>query len=262
MFYLNLFVKNLFKSPVSGISFLLFSISLIIFSTNYSFMNKQILSFFPKAESGSYFYALISAKQNHAWVARKLELLPGVQSINLLPKEKLEAELMQIWKELQLSEGENIKVDYVGLKVNFKYGISIVAINSVKEYLSQLVNSEDLIIGKIKGDESKSSNHEQIFSSIKKWIALFGVTVLTIFWMGSFIFFSKSVRRSSYFVSQYQRRNKVGFKTMLAGFILLTVFFLIFSLTVVIPNIIGFLFIILLFALAIIWNYKKEVWEE
>jgi hypothetical protein len=93
MFYLTFIGRLWARHPLKSACFILLGVALITLASHYSHLEGMLKSFYRVDPPGDSFHALVPGKQNAAWMARKLQELPGVRSVAVVPQDKLGAEI-------------------------------------------------------------------------------------------------------------------------------------------------------------------------
>lgn len=214
MFYLNNIFHLLKHFPIRLLALTAFTIVLVLGSSQKERVEKVIGSEFEKKENHSYFYTLISAKENYDRLARKLKVLPGVHKVKIMKKESVTKQIKDILGRIDVDAPMGIvDLDYAGLKVIFEKNLHSRSQNLIRDYINRLIKPENLTLGNIK-NPSKEKSRKESLNWLTKWgfWSFFGM--LAVLW--SFLFFSilSPLLRESYLVEQYQRRTNVAFKTI------------------------------------------------
>ncbi len=220
MFYLSSFVKIIWKAGTKGFLFVLLSFAVTGMAVQKDFVEKKFFASFHEDEAGSYFYALISAKESYNDVARKLGELPGTMKVEIIAKERLEGEIKTLIDTLKLAApAQNMDIDYVGMRVMFKKDIKESTINLIREYLVRLVGENNITLGPMR---SNLENIRQIalIDILKEWAGVILLIVLSCSWIISFWALRGAAAEYSYIVEQFQRRRYVAFKSILLGVII------------------------------------------
>ncbi|MCK5072417.1 MAG: hypothetical protein KAQ98_03260 [Bacteriovoracaceae bacterium] len=242
---------------------MLTTLGLVFLLGQQNFIGKKIGIWLDRDIPGAYFHTLVSSKENHSWLSRKLILLPEVKYVHTLPREKIVGEVKNILENLDVGGLENIlELDYVGLKVVFEKTVSDRTQNLVREYMGKLVGKDKLMMGAIKKTATLDSGPRKLLSGIGAWFypALLGVVF--IFWLFSLWSFSYRTVEVSYIIEQYQRKTNVSAKIMLTGFLSVVVFSIVPTCLVGSPQFINFCAIGLLFVLILAIGLRKCAWNS
>jgi hypothetical protein len=251
MFYLSTFIKNVKRHPVWGASYLLATILLLVSAMNFKTLESVVFKSSNNFNSSPYFHALISGAENHKRISRKISDLPGVQRVEILGKSEIQSQVKNVLSNLQVDmKIEDIDLNYAGLKVILERNLQARSQELIRDYLVRLVGESKLTLGAIKAITKAEKLKNKLFSQFKEW----GITLVSIgfivIWALIGIVFSTLVKKSSYIIENFQRRNRVGLKVMLTGGLMLFLGSL--SLTLLVGQvswigvIVGSLFIILL----------------
>lgn len=219
------FWKSLEKNWLSGFSFMVLSILMVTTFSQKTFIEKQVFNNVPASVSGPYFYALISGKENHQRISRKLGELPGVALVNILQKEEVNVKVSEILESLGLESGSSLfDFNYAGLKIMFKKGISKRSQGLIRDYLTRLVGKSKVTLGATKENDTLLKKHSEVVGSFKKWGTTLSLTIVFLMWCWSAMSFSKNLKQISYIVESFQRRSNVGMKLYLTGTALVFMF--------------------------------------
>jgi len=221
MFYLRVFFRNFYLAPVRLLLFVTYSVLVINLLGQKDNVEKHVFKMLKEDESGAYFHALISGKENSAGVARKLNNLPGVQKVELVSESKIAEEVKNMLGGIELSVAPEILVaSYSGLKIVFDADLKAKSQNLIKEYLSRLVGEENITIGPTKTYDFFWKRVQFISHFIEKWGGFYWVSTLIGFWLVFFVFTLVHLKRQGHLMELYQRRQNVTFKNvmMVLGF--------------------------------------------
>lgn len=222
MFYLNTFIQNIKRHPVWGGAYLFVTALLLFSAMNFQTLESVVFKSSNNLNSGPYFHALISGAENHRRISRKLLDLPGVQRVELLGENEIQSQVKNVLSNLDVDmKIEDIDLNYAGLKVILDRNLQNRSQELIRDYLVRLVGESKLTLGAIKAISRAEKLKNQLFSQFKEW----GITVVSVgfivIWGLIGIVFSTLVKKSSYIIEQFQRRNKVGLKVMLSGGVIL-----------------------------------------
>ena len=216
MFYLKYFFKILFDHFVVGTAFIILTSTLIISSG----MTKKISKYFDMTSkekmAGSYFHALISSKKNVERTARRIRKLPGIQSVMVTDTSNIKKAVTNITKNLDISLPSGVlDEDFQSIKVEFTPKLQERSRNLIREYLTRLINKDNIFIGPIIHPKKRiNTNKDSFFSKHMIEVILGIISILLIITQFAFV---KKIRSTAYFVEQFQRRRLVGLKISYTG---------------------------------------------
>lgn len=263
MFYLNQYFKIIFKSPVRGFSFFVFSILLVVSLSQKEFFEKSFLKMIPENKAGSYFYALISGHESYEQIARQLRALPGVYKVQILNEEEIKKEVKNILGsfEVDLTNIE-LNLNYVGLKVIMTLDLRPRSQELIREYLKHLAGEFNVTMGAVKTNDQLTDKRTLLVEGIKKWSYSIYLMILFIFWTLSLGLLKTKISEVAYLLENYQRRRKIGLKMALNGHMLF--FFAAASLSFLwgMPNLIYLGMALLIFIVGILLHSKNIQWEN
>ena len=220
MFYLIAFYKILSKTPLKSLIFVTMSWGIVLSFAQNRALNKLLFKELP--DERDYFYALISDKKNRNDISRKLQNLPGIDFIRVVPREAIQKELVKILKHSRLAQYMDASfegLDYQGLKIIFSSNVKTESQNLIRDYLFRLVGKEDLTLGPIEKRSSLALNKKQPFIFFKKYGVLFLIAIGTLIWVFIGLSYIGSFQDSSYVIENFQRRRGVSFKIALSGMV-------------------------------------------
>jgi hypothetical protein len=216
MFYLRVFFRNFYLAPVRILFFILYSVLVINLLGQKDNVEKHVFKMLKEDESGSYFHALISGKENSTSVMRKLSSLPGVQKVELISENKIAKEVKNMLGGIELSVAPDILVtSYSGLKVVFEAELKTKSQMLIKEYLSRLVGEDSITIGPTKTYDFFWKRVQFITGFIEKWGGLYWTSTLIGFWIVLFVFTLVLLKKQGHLMELYQRRKNVTFKNIM-----------------------------------------------
>jgi hypothetical protein len=262
MFYLKNFYSNVKLHPVSGLVFILLIAlwgSMFIFQDE---INRKILKITEVKSMGPYFHALVDSKVNLPRIIRKLNDLPGIESIQTVPKEEVAKKLKTVLASIDLQEEVNSSsFSYNSLKVTFLKNLRVKSQTLIRDYIVRLAGDDNISLSAVKGESEENKSILKLKKILVKWSMPLGVMAFLSIFFPCLILFNSELRASSYLVENYQRRSFVALKTQI--FSMLLFFTLILILDIVLnefsPLKIGVM--ALPFLLAPSLNLKKYVWH-
>lgn len=210
MFYLSHFFQIVKQYPIRFGFFVVFTMALF-FSAGHREVVREVVGvnktnqvFHP------YFHALISSRQNISWISRKLRELPGVERVEVLPKEKLNKQVQTLLSGMDGEIAQAVgDMELAGIKVVARSELEARSIILIKEYLTRLSGSETTVGATVFPPKKKTV----VGFSWQQWIAEIVIGICFLLWLGVVMSFSMPVRKSSYLIEQFQRRRNVAMKT-------------------------------------------------
>lgn len=220
MFYLMIFWKTIFANPLKGLAFVFLSVAFIGSAFMSGKFEKKVLEGMAEMEKGASFFALIDARENNQRLARKLRILPGVEQVNILTENEISATLDDLLKSLDVGiSKEFLNVSFGGMKVEFQKGLSARSQGLIRNYLSRLVGPDKLTMGDVTGESKEMIQKRGSFSSfIRSYFGPILTFILGLCWLTFFLFLRPGFLRATYLAEQYQRKEKIGFKSLVSGF--------------------------------------------
>lgn len=216
MFYLKSF-SNIVKSH-----FVLMTFSVLVFSSFIGVLsfNQDITSFFSldnKTNRSPYFNALISGKHNMESIQRKIEQLPGVESI--LIKEALDAklEMEKIIPGIDVDETLNSQV-YQPIKIFLNPAITKNSRQLIREYLTRLMGKESVTFSSVKYPAKVNLKKYPYFKIFSDWSGSYFAFIAFCLWIVATILVSPYFYQQAFVIEKFQRTKMVALK-MYMGFI-------------------------------------------
>ena len=220
MFYLINFYKILFKTPFKSLFFIALSMGLVVGFSQSEKLEGLVSK--PQAEQNPYFYALISKRQNHRSLLRKLRDLPGIKKIVKVSQNTVRQEALRILNQSQIDLDEEMEASlgqfpYEGMKVIFSSNLQEKSQNLIRDYLVRLTGKVNVTLGAVKKYDLNPPDDRSFAPFLQKWGV--GATLiffsLISFFMG--ISLTRPIREQSYLIQNFQRRKLVAFKINLLG---------------------------------------------
>lgn len=215
MFYLTHFFQVIFKRPVRGILYILLLTSFVLSISNIGTLEEITSKMVPVDLAGGHFFALIANTENVSRIQRNMSKLPGVLRVELMKKEKINREVKKVMANFKLGS-EGVNLDVSGIKIVFEKDTMKRTKKLTREYLVRLVGAEKVTAGTIK-ERDKLQKENKIVVFVREWGAKLVIALSFLLWLLlSFVIYKEASERA-YLISQFQRRNRVAFKMMLAG---------------------------------------------
>lgn len=220
MFYLTHFLKILQKSPVKGSLLVLFTLLVVVALGQKNFLQKNISGVFHAEDTGPYFHAIISGKENHMRISRQMAGLPGVQRVVTMAREEVEKKAKEALSVLQLDKKlETFSMDYSGLKIILASDTSEGTQKLIREYLVRLGGAENVTLGALIRKAESRQKAEQTMTLFKIWGTPLLLCLVSIAWFVTLRLLSKPLNEIAFVIEQYQNRRLVGFKILLTGLV-------------------------------------------
>lgn len=213
MFYLRIFFQSLFQSKLS-LALALLSLGgmfgTLAFREN---VEKLVLSKKVRENSNPYFYAVIPETANANYLRRKLMSLPGVKQVNMMGDQKITEHVRSVLESTQITfDDQLLDLKYSGLKVGLSPDLKPRSLNLIRNYIKRLAGENEVTLGAVKKPEIEKSKAplKLVFLKTTQWIP---AGFLAIYLLALFMI-SQSLRKESWLIETYQRKNKVFEKSL------------------------------------------------
>lgn len=217
MFYLNHFFKALFNFRVSGLLFVVFSLTLITATHNRKSI-KKFFSLSNKTTSRPYFNALISNDSNLTAIERKMSKLPGVKAVRVKKAVEVSKELNSLQLDLNSDVLKSLSnINYSSVTIELSNSIQGRSQSLIKEYLTRLVGDKSITISKIKNPKRIELSKNSPGVLMHKWGDLYIIGILSILWLASCLSFGTYLKNYSFLIEKFQRKKKVDMKIFAFG---------------------------------------------
>ncbi len=260
MFYLIKFFYAIKTSPLKGIAFLFITICMILSCGLFSSIDYKFNSYFGPKKQGSYFYALISEKENYKNIIRKVRNLPGVALVKSLDSKKVKKEVNDFFQNIHFEKDFEKDLEMIPVKVSMSYGISENSKELILRYLVKLSGEENSVVGNIIEEKIIQSGRMTFLSD---WGALLLILIFLVLWLGVGLSFCREIEKISYILSNFQRKKFVGPKISLAG--MLFTFSITLSVLGILSLDIHFVLILSFFLISILYvvlTSMRNVWHS
>lgn len=220
MFYLVQLGKILKKYPFRFSLFLSMSFAFLAVSSNPQQIVELIIQKTDSVKQNPYFHALIDGRQNHSRISRNLTDIPGVEKVEILPQEEIQAQVQSILTDLKVAIPADMnQLNYNGIKVFLSQGIKDHGQGLIRDYLTRLAGESNITLGNIVNIATPLSTSKYKF--FFDYIQPLTIALFFVFWFASFRLIEQPLQKNSYLIEQFQRRKKVSVKTYLAIFSLI-----------------------------------------
>ena len=212
------FYKILLNTPFKSLVFVAMGWGIVFGLVQNKNLDRMLFKELP--DEREYFYALISGSKNGNDVSRKLQSLPGIALIKILPQGMIQKELMKALKDSDLAQYMDASLEqlnYQGLKVIFSSNTKEQSQNLIRDYLLRLVGKNSLTMGPVQKKSLILLKSQKSFVFFKKYGVLFLIMVGMVIWMLLGLSYRAAFRDSSYMIENFQRRRSVSFKIVLSG---------------------------------------------
>ena len=158
--------------------------------------------------------------------------------------------------------GRIFEKKYTGVKIYFEKGLSLKGQELIKKYLSRFIGSKKIVLGKTIAEKNYKIKKQKSEEKVKSIFWFYNVLPLFILWMISFKLLGKIIKKRSYLIENFQRRNNVYLKTIFTG----KIFIFLFSVLIMSPfglnNYIFLLALLLIFIFVslILSLEKNRIW--
>lgn len=220
MFYLTQFFKSIFTDKAKGMLNLLLLTAFVFTVPFKQVVEERVESIIETSNTTAYFHALVSGKENHSWISRKLKQLPGVGYVEILKKNAIQEQAKKIINAESIGlEEDLLDIDFIGMKIGFLNGMNSRSMEMIQDYLKRLVGEEKVSIGAIKNfeKEKEKQSNLNIMASYSFEILM---SVIGLFWLISLMSLRKDYFKSAYLVERFQRKKNIVLKSQLFGTIL------------------------------------------
>jgi hypothetical protein len=263
MFYLNHFIKAILNFKVSGVLFVIFTISLITATHNRKEI-KKVFSLNGKTTTRPYFNALISNNSNLAGLARKMRKLPGVMNVRVKKALEVSKELKVLQADLDSDVLKSLSaINYSSVTIELSTAIQARSQSLIKEYLTRLVGDRSITISNIKKPKVRKLKKNSPEVILHKWGDKYIIALLTILWLASCLSFANYLKNYSFLIEKFQRKKKVDLKIFVSGILFL--FFITFAVNLYLSpkvNIAEIAYIIVALALSVLIFSKKNEFKK
>jgi len=216
MFYLKNFFKIIKENLLSGILLSIISLVLVIYMGNIDLFKNKVIGLYPEYLKGPYFYALLSASESHMRIKRKMLLLPGVNKVNIIEKNEVKNQALELLDNLNMGKEEEFNFEYIGLEIALDRDVNSRGQELIRGYLKRLSGESKITLGKIY-PPSISKNLKKNLDLFNRYGGLGIGMVLFLVWLLAFFALKKKVKKVSYLIEQYQRKKGVEIKIVLSG---------------------------------------------
>jgi hypothetical protein len=183
---------------------------------NINLFKNKVIGLYPEYLKGPYFYALLSATENHSRIKRKMLLLPGVNKVEIIGKNEVKNQALEILDNLNMGKEDEFNFEYIGLEVALDRDVNSRGQELIRGYLKRLSGENNITLGKIylPSISKNLKKNLDIFNQYGGWgIGL----VLLLVWLFAFFALKKKVKKVSFLIEQYQRKKGVEIKIVLSG---------------------------------------------
>jgi hypothetical protein len=224
MFYLNHFFKALMNFRISGLLFVVFSLTLITATHNRKSI-KKFFSLSTKSTSLPYFNALISNDSNLVAIERKMRKLPGVKNVRIKKAVEVSKELGALQVDLNSDVLKSLSnINYSSVTIELSNSIQNRSQSLIKEYLTRLVGDKSITISKVKNPKRIELSKNSPGVLMHKWGDLYIIGILSILWFASCLSFGTYLKNYSFLIEKFQRKTKVDMKIFAFGISFLFIF--------------------------------------
>jgi len=263
MFYLKEAFKLFKKNTFLSLALSLCTFALFFSVANFGDLEKVISKHLPQVENEHYFNAIVSKKVSIGPITRKIEGLPGVKSVKLLDKKGTKNKVRSVSSTLGLSKKEASSLnDMVSLKIALTSQVSQSSINLIREYLTRLAGSDNILIGAVKKKISNEKVFKNLIAQLKSKPLQVAIGVTFVLWMVSFFLLRKEILRISFIIESFQRKTNVALKVATSHLLLVVSLSFVISLVFYVPNwyaVVAFVFVMSIFPLTLL---GKREWVK
>ncbi|TDJ06860.1 MAG: hypothetical protein E2O68_04350 [Deltaproteobacteria bacterium] len=216
MFYLKNFFKIIKDNLLSGILLSLISLIIVIYMGNIDLFKNKIIGLYPEYLKGPYFYALLSATENHSRIKRKMLLLPGVNKVSIIGKNEVKNQTLEILDNLSMGQEEEFNFEYRGMEIALDRDVNARGQELIRGYLKRLAGESNITLGKVY-PPSISKKLKENLDIFNKYGGMAIGLCLFLVWLLAFFSLKQKVKKVSFIIEQYQRKRGVEIKIILSG---------------------------------------------
>lgn len=214
MFYLKNFILIIMKKPILSFCFLFLLLTVILQINYMGQLNDNYFDKFGPIKKASYFFALVSKKENVASITRKLKRLPGVDQVKLIDEKIIQQDVKKLLTNVSLSSELLSEMNYVPLKIIFDLGISHKSKKLIQQYFLRLTGKNNIFMGAIKKEKILNRHHSVLIQQYGQVVLLLLSIVLCLL-ISTPIY--NEINKKSYLIEQFQRRKFIALKIGLFG---------------------------------------------
>ena len=116
---------------------------------NIDLFKNKVIGLYPEYLKGPYFYALLSATENHARIKRKMLDLPGVGKVKIIEKNEVKNQALEILDNLSMGKEEELNFEYIGMEISLSRDVNVRGQELIRGYLIRLAGESNITLGKI-----------------------------------------------------------------------------------------------------------------
>lgn len=216
-------------------------IALLAFLTSVNYRT-EVTDFFSldnKTNRSPYFNALISGTKDISFIQRKMQQLPGVESVKIKKNINAQKELNNLIPNSNIGDALGAQT-FTPVKIFLNSGITASSRKLIREYLTRLMGKESVTFSRVKHPAKINLKKYPYFNVFSNWSGAYFAFIFFGLWIISVILIAPYFHQQGYIIEKFQRKNAVGLK-MFAGLVffiasLVSVFFLIKATQVSIIN--------------------------
>lgn len=215
MFYLKTFFAVFCKKPIRAF---VFGLLCVLFFT--SMFQRPLVARYCAAlgpqEEAPYFYALLWGDLGALQVQDKMSKLPGVKSVESKTADELKTQVSKSLSELEMGLPESIKqMKMEGLRINLDPKTNSISQQLIREYLSKLVGVSNLVMTDLKLPPKRPFEKYEVIA--RSFGSIILSATLFVLWFIFLYSFRSALYQEAYLIENFQRRDHVAFKSILAG---------------------------------------------
>lgn len=216
MFYLKA-ILNIFKSHFVLMAFNILALMVFLTSINYRTEITDFFSLDNKTNRSPYFNALVSGAKDISFIQRKMQQLPGVESVKIKANIDAAKELNNLIPNTSINEALGAQT-FTPVKIFLNSNITASSRKLIREYLTRLMGKESVTFSRVKYPAKINLKKYPYFKVFSNWSGAYFAFIFFGLWMISVILIAPYFHQQGYIIEKFQRKNAVSVK-MFAGFV-------------------------------------------
>lgn len=201
------------------VTFNVFAFVAFLATTQYRMTITDFFSLDNKTNRSPYFNALISGEKDISFIKRKMQQLPGVDSIKIKKKLNAKTELNNIIPNSSISDALGAKT-FTPVKIFLNANITKSSRNLIREYLTRLMGKESVTFSRVKYPAKINLKKYPFFKVFSNWSGAYFAFICFGLWIVSTILIAPYFYQQAYIIEKFQRKSSVGIK-MYSGLLLI-----------------------------------------
>ena len=216
MFYLKA-IFNIFRSHIVLLGFNVIALALFLTTINYRTDITNFFSLDNKTNRSPYFNALISGKKDISFIQRKMQQLPGVESVTIKDNVNAANELKKIIPKASISEALGVTT-FTPVKIFLNANITTSSRKLIREYLTRLMGEDSVTFSRVKYPAKINLKKYPYFKIFSNWSGAYFAFIFFGLWITSVILIAPYFHQQGYIIEKFQRKKAVSVK-MFAGLV-------------------------------------------